>query len=86
MIYVIYNTITKEILYQNYYNLNKKYAKEIAAWYAMDWGIDSVRLVGIRGYNNIGSYDKRMMEKKVDWIEERVGKNENVFNISFGGE
>ncbi len=52
----------------------------------MDWGVNSVRLVGIRGYNIIEDYDKEMMEKRVDWIEERVGKNENVFNISFEGE
>lgn len=75
MIYVIYNIVTKEILYQNFYGLNEKEAKEVAAWYAIDWGIDNVRLVGIRGYDSIEEYDKVMMEERVKWIEERKGKN-----------
>lgn len=38
MLYVIYNTITKEILYQNFFKINEKEAKEVAVWYAMHWG------------------------------------------------
>lgn len=85
MLYVIYNTITKEILYQNFFKINEKEAKEVAVWYAMHWGIDNVRLVGVRGYDSIDDYDTRTMEERVKWIEGKMGKDENVYNISFGG-
>lgn len=82
--YIIYNIVTKEILYQNYYNISEEDVKEIAAWYAMCWGVDSVRLVSIRSYDSIENYDRTWISEKGKWIEEKLGKNENVFNISFG--
>lgn len=83
MIYIVYNIFIKEILYQNFFGINEEEAKEVALWYAMDWGIDNIQLVCIKGYDSIEDYDKTLMEERVNWIEKRVGKNKNVLNIPF---